>query len=127
MKVTAPQIAERQLLSAAVARLRASVMALVFAMVGGFPLCRLRAIQRARHRNAGCRDSCCFQYATACWPIVFSNGIHRSSSPGYRDSSAKFGRSRVGTAHHNVLGLEGNIQPTSRARDAPGVLVPLSK
>ena len=35
MKVTAPQIAERQLLSAAVARLRASVMALVFALVGG--------------------------------------------------------------------------------------------
>ncbi len=35
MKLTAPQISERQLLSAAVARLRASVMGLVFAMVGG--------------------------------------------------------------------------------------------
>ena len=35
MKVTAPETAERQLLSGAVARLRASVMALVFALVGG--------------------------------------------------------------------------------------------
>ncbi len=35
MKVTAPEIAEQQLLSASVARLRASVMALVFALVGG--------------------------------------------------------------------------------------------